>query len=248
MNDLRDLLPHSKKEVKFDSKDKLSAVNEVCEMKNCNNCIFLEARKRKDLYMWLAKTPAGPSAKFLVQNVHTMAEVKLTGNCLKGARPLILFDKTFDSTPIYSLLKELLMQVFGTPKGHPKAKPFVDHIFSFFIADNRIWFRNYQMVFPEDKKKEEPVLVEIGPRFVLNPVRIFGGSFGGPTLWENPHYVSPNQARSQAKAEKNSLYVNRVNSQSERKEHLRKNPDFIDPLASSEVFKDGIRKEISEDS
>jgi len=140
------------------------------------------------------------------------------------------------------------MQVFGTPKGHPKAKPFVDHIFSFFIADNRIWFRNYQMVFPEDKKKEEPVLVEIGPRFVLNPVRIFGGSFGGPTLWENPHYVSPNQARSQAKAEKNSLYVNRVNSQSERKEHLRKNPDFIDPLASSEVFKDGIRKEISEDS
>lgn len=32
----------------------------------------------------------------------------------------------------------------------------------------------------------------IGPRFVLNPIRIFEGSFGGPTLFQNPHYVSPN--------------------------------------------------------
>lgn len=30
-----------------------------------------------------------------------------------------------------------------------------------------------------------------GPRFVLNPIKIFDGSFGGATLWENPHYVSP---------------------------------------------------------
>jgi len=31
-----------------------------------------------------------------------------------------------------------------------------------------------------------------GPRFVLNPFKIFEGSFGGPTLWHNPHYTSPN--------------------------------------------------------
>ena len=31
-----------------------------------------------------------------------------------------------------------------------------------------------------------------GPRFVLNLIRIFDGSFGGATLYENPHYVSPN--------------------------------------------------------
>ena len=36
-------------------------------------------------YMWVSKSPHGPSAKFLLQNVHTMSEVKLTGNCLKGA-------------------------------------------------------------------------------------------------------------------------------------------------------------------
>jgi hypothetical protein len=32
----------------------------------------------------------------------------------------------------------------------------------------------------------------LGPRFVLNPIRIFEGSFGGSTLYQNPHYVSPN--------------------------------------------------------
>lgn len=32
-----------------------------------------------------------------------------------------------------------------------------------------------------------------GPRFVLNPIRMFSGSFGGPTLYQNPTFVSPNE-------------------------------------------------------
>lgn len=39
------------------------------------------------------------------------------------------------------------------------------------------------------------VLCTSGPRFVLNPIKIFDGSFGGATLWENPHYVSPGAVR-----------------------------------------------------
>ena len=38
------------------------------------------------------------------------------------------------------------------------------------------------------------LLVLIGPRFVLNPIKIFAGSFGGATLWANPDYQSPNLA------------------------------------------------------
>lgn len=34
--------------------------------------------------------------------------------------------------------------------------------------------------------------MEIGPRFVLNLIKIFQGSFGGPTLYENPGFKSPN--------------------------------------------------------
>jgi len=44
--------------------------------------------------------------------------------------------------------------------------------------------------------EEDASLVEIGPRFVLNLIKIFQGSFGGPTLYENPHYQSPNMVSS----------------------------------------------------
>jgi ribosome biogenesis protein BRX1 len=52
MNDLKALLPHSKTDTKMDRKDELFVINEVCEMKNCNKCIFLEMRKKQDAYMW----------------------------------------------------------------------------------------------------------------------------------------------------------------------------------------------------
>uniref|UniRef100_A0A7N6BD69 Ribosome biogenesis protein BRX1 homolog n=2 Tax=Anabas testudineus TaxID=64144 RepID=A0A7N6BD69_ANATE len=189
MQDLRNIMPHSKADTKMDRKDKLFVVNEVCEIKNCNKCLFFEAKKKQDLYMWISNTPHGPSAKFLVQNIHTLAELKMTGNCLKGSRPLLSFDPKFDKEPQYALLKELFIQTFSTPQYHPKSQPFVDHIFTFTIADNRIWFRNYQII------EEDASLVEIGPRFVLNLIKIFQGSFGGPTLYENPYFQSPNMHR-----------------------------------------------------
>ncbi|KAG8599105.1 hypothetical protein GDO81_002877, partial [Engystomops pustulosus] len=145
MQDLRRLMPHSKADTKMDRKDKLLVINELCEMKNCNKCVYFEAKKKKDLYMWITNSPAGPSAKFLVQNIHTLAELKMTGNCLKGSRPLLSFDPVFDQDPYLSVLKELFIQTFGTPRYHPKSQPFVDHVFTFSVADNRIWFRNYQI-------------------------------------------------------------------------------------------------------
>lgn len=40
-----------------------------------------------------------------------MDELKLTGNALRGARPLLHFDKAFDSAPHWRLIKELFFQV-----------------------------------------------------------------------------------------------------------------------------------------
>eukprot|EP00041_Stephanoeca_diplocostata_P021216 m.489485 g.489485 ORF g.489485 m.489485 type:complete len:341 (+) comp21768_c1_seq1:50-1072(+) len=202
MDDLRNLMPHSKKDAKMDRKDKLNeTIPEICEMRNCNNCVYFEARKNADLYMWVGKMPHGPTAKFLVQNVHTMSELKMTGNALRGSRAVINFDQHFDELPQLQLLKELFIHAFATPRAHPKSKPFVDRVMSFYWLDNRVWFRNYQVVWSEDKKaKDEHELTEIGPRFCLNPIRIFGGSFGGNTLFENPFYVSPNESRRAMKA------------------------------------------------
>ncbi|GAB6022309.1 Ribosome bioproteinsis protein BRX1 [Chamberlinius hualienensis] len=49
---LRTLLPHAKPDSKMEKKDSLSVINEICEMKNCNTCIYFEQRKMQDLYLW----------------------------------------------------------------------------------------------------------------------------------------------------------------------------------------------------
>jgi len=228
MNNLRTLMPHSKPDTKMDKKCPLLLINEMCEMKNCNECIYFENKKHKDLYMWISKVPHGPSAKFLLENVHTMQELKLTGNCLKGSRPILSFDKNFDTQPHLMLLKELFIQVFGTPKHHPKSQPFFDHVFNFELLDNRIWFRNYQI---ED---DGASLVEIGPRFVMNLIKIFDGSFCGSVLYTNIQYVTPSMHRKKLKDEA----VNRYRNKFEAKKNLAiRRPEksfYVDPY--NEVF------------
>ncbi|CAG9829907.1 unnamed protein product [Diabrotica balteata] len=204
MEDMKKLMPHHKPESKMERSKTLSVINEMCEMKNCNKAVMFEGRKKRDLYLWLSNIPNGPSVKFLVQNVYTMEELKLTGNCLRGSRPILSFDPVFTEKPHYSLLKELLTQTFGVPRHHPKSQPFFDHVYTFTVLDNRIWFRNFQIL------SEDGALAEVGPRFVLNPVKIFSGSFGGVALWENASYVSPARYRNQVRVAAKNKYVNRI--------------------------------------
>ena len=192
----------------------------------------------------VGQTPHGPSAKFLVSNVHTMDELRLTGNCMLGSRPLLSFDKAFETQPHLQLLRSMFTDIFGTPRGHPKSKPFVDRVMSFHVADGKVWVRNYQVLDAADGDKRAEAaaerngadatqLVEIGPRFVLNPIRIFAGSFGGPTLYTNPKYMSPNAVRAEAKAAKGSKYVQRKEAESFRKEKEEALAPPVDDLAGT---------------
>lgn len=52
-------------------------------------------------------------------------------------------------------------------------------------------------------------LVEIGPRFVLTPIVILESSFGGPVIYENKEFVSPNQLRSEMRLSKAGRYNRR---------------------------------------
>lgn len=133
------------------------------------------------------------------------------------------------------------MHIFGVPKGARKVKPFVDHVMGFTLADGKVWIRNYQIsesveskLTPEEKEDEEKVkqakkdakkvrgvetelsLVEIGPRFVLTPIVILEGSFGGPVIYENKEFVSPNQVRSDLKKSKAGRYNQRAEQGIER--------------------------------
>ncbi|XP_057809861.1 ribosome biogenesis protein BRX1 homolog 2-like [Salvia miltiorrhiza] len=240
MLNLIDLLPHCKKDNKVESKgSKGTDLNELVELRSCSSCLFFECRKGKDLYLWMSKCPNGPSVKFLVNAVHTMEELKLTGNHLKGSRPILTFSSNFDKKPHFQLLKEMITQIFATPKDHRKSKPYHDHVFVFSIADDHIWFRNYQISSGHTGTAqkldrgdlEKMTLVEVGPRFCLNPIKIFSGSFGGPTLYENPFYVSPNTIRSMEKRQKAGKYAKKVKAKTRKRMHELENPLEVDEFA-----------------
>jgi ribosome biogenesis protein BRX1 len=167
-----------------------------------------------------------------------MEELHFTGNCLKGSRPILSFDASFDKEPHLRLLKEIFLHIFGVPKTSRKVKPFVDHVMGFTLADGKVWIRNYQISETEPSKtkpgddanndttsKHRPKgkatetelrLVEIGPRFVLTPIVILEGSFGGPVIYENKEFVSPNQVRSEIRLKKAGRYNQRAEQGIER--------------------------------
>jgi ribosome biogenesis protein BRX1 len=99
LEDLTKLIPHSKRESKVERKGGKGQIDELCYERSCNNFIYFESRNHKvtDLYMWLSKSPNGPSVKFALSNIHSMDDLKLTGNCLKYSRPFLSFDGSFEN-------------------------------------------------------------------------------------------------------------------------------------------------------
>lgn len=184
---------------------------------------FFEGRKNgQDLYLWLAKAPNGPTIKFNVSNVHTMGELGFGGNVLKGGRGLVVFDKSFDEQVVggehKALIREMLRGVFCVPsKGVRGMKPFVDRVIGIYGLDGKVWIRVYEIREGDKTSKDEGdgrsssdvSLVEVGPRMVLTPVVILEGSFGGPVVFENKQYVSPNQVRREARLGKAGKYAQR---------------------------------------
>jgi len=208
MDDLFRMMPHAKSDSKMQKKESLFAINEIAEMKNCSRCLLIEGRRKRDVFLWAANVARGPSVKFEVENIHTMAELKMTGNCLAASRPLLSLSPAFskEGEAHWQLVKELLTGIFSVPNHHPKSQPFFDHVFMFSVVDGKIWFRNYQIL------EETGSLAEIGPRMVLNPIKIFDGSFSGQTLWENPHYVTPTAKRSLLKRARAGKYQDKLAS------------------------------------
>ncbi|BGP25155.1 ribosomal large subunit assemblyand maintenance-related protein [Rhodotorula toruloides] len=264
MTDLLALLPHAKKETKLEDKHNLPSINELCYLSSCNNALFFEARRQhNDLYLWAAKAPNGPSVRFHVLNLHTMDEMKMTGNCLKGSRPVVVFDKQFDEEPHWKLIKEVLTHIFAVPKTARRAKPFIDHVINFSIADGKIWFRNYQILDTPStdalssttssttaltdvqakklaKKQGAPhlSLSEVGPRFVLNPVKVFEGSFNGACLYENKEFVPSSARFASTKLARAAKYRGRKDQQAvskSRREGLHVG-ERDDPLEKRRVF------------
>lgn len=174
-----------------------------------------------------------------------MSELNFTGNCLKGSRPFLSFDASFDKTPHTQVMKEVLSQIFGTPKNHPRSRPFIDHVFSFSLIDGKVWFRNFQVAdeINETTKKLDKTLVEIGPRFVMDPIRVLAGGFSGAVLWDNPEYLTPSAERSLQKLEENKekIEIERKARKADKKksEGGQRAGELDDVFADSESESDG---------
>jgi ribosome biogenesis protein BRX1 len=195
LQDLRNLMPHSREHAKLNTVDNLGdSLEALCSLHHCNSSLFVEAHRHDIAHVWLAQVPSGPSVKLLLGNVHTADELRMAGNCLKYSRPLLHFDREFEMIPHLRVVKALLQMEFNTPRYHPRSKPFVDHIICFFYLDAHIWFRHYQIVDGRPRS-----LMEIGPRFTMEPLVILNGAARGSVLWKNPTAVTPTEERKNRK-------------------------------------------------
>ena len=266
VEDLLKLLPHGRKEPNFNKREPLTNVAEIAQLAGCRLCLYFEARKMKDLYMWAADVDGGPSAKFMVEQVrrHTqnpppvhadgqprspapprrlswqvkaMGDTRLSGNCLLGSRPMLSFDASFDEKPHLQLVRQLFSTIFSIPKGHPGSKPFHDHVMSFTYVQEKVVVRHYQVLPPlHDKKREEESLVEIGPRLTLVPIRIFGSPFGGDTLYANGKFVTPNESRAAVKRQKGKSAKGGVAQKEKRRARIMKGADQQPADVLDDVF------------
>ena len=81
-------------------------------------------------------------------------------------------------------------------------------------------------------------LVEIGPRFVLTPIRLFEGSFGGPTLFHNAEFVTPAATRASLKKAMGEKYRSRKGGEIDREERDKRRKVEVgeDELSRDKVF------------
>lgn len=68
----------------------------------------------------------------------------------------------------------------------------------------------------KDNSNTDINLVEIGPRFVCTPIIIQEGSFGGPIIYENKQFVSPNQVRADLRRRKAGKHNVRAEQRGDR--------------------------------
>ncbi|EUD65358.1 hypothetical protein C922_04301 [Plasmodium inui San Antonio 1] len=226
VENLKLLLPHHKTESKWNKKAKKSDLCDISYSRNCNNIIFFDIKKKR-YCLWICKNKTGPSLYFEVLDYIPLHSLLFSGNCLLYSRPLLIFSKPFDELEHLKLIKELFIQVFGTPNYHPLSKPFYDHCYTFVHVNNLIYFRHYQIMpitLADSNNVNKQKLVEIGPKFTLHIIRIFEECFKGRVLYENvkyKNYVSPQQMRMEKNAHKKMQNLKKKKNMFKRMKSIR---------------------------
>jgi ribosome biogenesis protein BRX1 len=70
-------------------------IEELCENHKCRYFLYFEVKKKINFSIWLGRYPEGPSVKLLVSGMVLTKDIKFQGNCVKGSRHILSFEKVF---------------------------------------------------------------------------------------------------------------------------------------------------------
>ena len=185
MPDLLSFMPNVQQLPKFTGEE-LIQLNSLAEKNKCDVIMLLESKGEENTLFWIALRDEGPTVCFKLTNPYQIEELNLYGVCTKNSSPLLIFDKAFDSTPEYGIMKRLLTKALSVPYKTKGMREVVDTAISFFIVEKHIYFRRYQISWDEDQVR----LFEAGPRFILQPIFIMNGPFCGKQVWKNDEFTS----------------------------------------------------------
>lgn len=228
---LRDLIPHAKREQSMNSKD-FHVLDEIASDRFCDTIGAFETRHKKvssECYFWIATCPSGPSINFFVRDAQSIESLRLIGNSLKGSRPILQFDPKFNDGGVLEIAKWSLQRLFSVPFEDPHSKPFVDRTMTFVVDGDVIVIRHYQIQWGENG--EETELAEIGPRVELEPNYVLAGVFKGHKIWSNADFVSPYKELKAERRKKAELRNKAREKQAEREEKKMNLPVIEDPNA-----------------
>lgn len=225
-DDIVGMIPHAKKDSRIKQSD-FVYIDEMASDLHCDTVILFENRHRtqSEPYLWVARTPEGPSMSFYIKDTTSINALRTVGNCMKGSRPLLCFDPKFEDGSILSLAKKLFTRAFSVPYQDPRSKPFVDRTMSFCIENNHIIIRQYQIQW-----LETPVLVEVGPRIKLLPTAIFAGVFKGKRIWKNEKFVGPFKINQMKRKDQQKKRIEARDKQAIKEEHKLSIPKQEDPM------------------
>ncbi|KAL9015818.1 MAG: hypothetical protein Q9185_006810 [Variospora sp. 1 TL-2023] len=230
LNDLYALLPHSRKDAKLDTKTKLYQLNELADLYNCNNVLFFEARKvhtTSELHFpgncLRGSRPILSFDATFTTSPHLLLIKELLTHIFgvpKGARktkPFVDHVMGFTIADSKIWIRCFEIRETAVTKAQQQQQQ---------SSNNEEGDGNKNKASKAIKTTGEKAaggggdtkisLIEIGPRFILTPIVILEGSFGGPVIYENKEFVSPNQVRSELRLSKAGRYNQRSEQRIER--------------------------------
>jgi len=166
LNDIQSLLQETTaRDSKMKSKFSLAEVLEIADMKDAENVLLIETRKREPLpYCWLV-TRSGEEGrewdvmKFSITGVFTMQELKMPGNPFSSSQMITVFSEEFERTEGWKRVKRALTRIFNSTeeeRGKGPIEDSVDKVASFFIIEGTVVARFYHV----HKRVVEPLVQE----------------------------------------------------------------------------------------